>query len=148
MPKTRRHISTKKTENKSSDHIQKKKSTRLKPYQNVISPQDYSNQSEPKSNVRSSKVNSKRNSRVKKQIIRRKEEKSTIERILDKRKGNGDELEYFVKWKGCSDDRNSWESYKNIFPASVVAEYEGRKALERQEQFLSGNKDNTFCKKV
>ena len=141
MPKTRRQISTKKTENKSSDHIQKKKSTRLKSYQNDISSQDNSNQSEPKSNIRSSKVNFKRNSRVKKQIIRRKEDKNTIERILDKRKDNGDELEYFVQWKGCSDNRNSWESYKNIFPASLVAEYEGRKALERQEKFLSGNED-------
>ena len=141
MPKTRRQISTEKTENKSSDLIQKKKSTRLKPYQNDISSQGNSNQSEPKSNIRSSKVNLERNSRVKKQIIRRKEEKNTIERILDKRKDNGDELEYFVQWKGCSDNRNSWESYKNIFPASLVAEYEGRKALERQEQFLSGNED-------
>merc|ERR1712136_587308 len=95
MPKTRRHISTKKTENKSSDHTQKKKSTRLKSYQNVICSQDDSNQSEPKSNVRSSKVNTKRNSRVEKQIIRREEEKNTIERILDKRKDNGEELEYF-----------------------------------------------------
>ena len=144
MPKTRKQTSIKKTKNKSSDHIQKKKSIRLKPYQNDFFLHDNSNQSEPKRNIRSSKANLKRNTRVKKQIIRRNEEKNTIEKILDKRKDNGDELEYCVKWKGCSDDKNSWESFKNIFPASLVAEYEGRKALERQEQFLSGNGNNIF----
>ena len=144
MPKTRRQISIKDTENKSSDHIQKKKSTRLRPHQNEFSLHDNSNKSKPKRNIRSSKANLKRNARVKKQIIQRNEEKNTIEKILDKRKDSGDELEYFVKWKGCSDDKNSWESFKNIFPASLVAEYEGRKALERQEQFLSGNRNSIF----
>ena len=75
MPKTRRQTSIKKTENKSSDHIQKKKSTRLKPYHNDFFLDDDSNQSEPKRNISSSKANLKRNTRVKKQIIRRNEEK-------------------------------------------------------------------------
>ena len=148
MPKSRRQILITKKENKSSDNIRKKKSTRLKPCHNDTSPLDNSNQSEPNSNSRSSIANLKIDSRVKKKIIQRKEEKDKIERILDKRKDNGYGFEYFVKWKGCSDDKNSWESNENISPAYLVAEYEGRKALERQEQFLSGNKDNTLCKKV
>ena len=70
------------------------------------------------------------------------------EQILDKRKDNEDGFQYLVKWKGRADDKNSWESYKNIFPRSLVAEYEGRKALERQEEFLSGNENKFFEEKV
>ena len=79
MPKTRRQISITKKENKSSDNIRSKKSTRLKPCHNDISPLDNSNQSEPNSNSRSSKANLKIDSRVKKQIIQRKQEKDKIE---------------------------------------------------------------------
>ena len=125
MPNTRRQKEITRNKVENQNKFQPKKPTRSGPLQNNI----------PAS------LNSvvKRGCNNKKQLPQRNKKNYLREKILDKRKDKVDGFEYLVKWKGHANDKNSWESYKNIFPPSLVAEYEGRKALERQEEFLSGN---------
>ena len=92
-----------------------------------------------KSNLELSKSISMSTSHDKKPNALIKDGNNVIETILDKRKKNSEDFEYLVKWKGHSQSKSTWEPLKNIRPASLVAEYEGRKALERQEAFLCGS---------
>ena len=92
-----------------------------------------------KSNSELSKSMSMSNSHDRKQNRLIKDGRKVIETILDKRKKGIEDFEYLIKRKGYSEDESTWEPLKNILPASLVAEYEGRKALERQEAFLCGS---------
>ena len=43
------------------------------------------------------------------------EEEFEVERVMDERRGDGDAVEYYVKWKGWPEDDSTWE------PASALA---------------------------
>lgn len=52
------------------------------------------------------------------------EEEYVVEKVVDKRTGKNNAIEYLVKWQGYRDSENTWEPAKNLKSSQLIADFE------------------------
>jgi chromobox protein 1 len=53
-----------------------------------------------------------------------------VEKILDKRIVENNQVEYFIKWFGYDEDDATWEPEENVFCKDLIEQYESNKKLQ------------------
>lgn len=61
------------------------------------------------------------------------EEEYVVEEIIDKRIVNG-KVQYYLKWKGYTNDDNTWEPQENLECPDLIAEFERNWEKKQQEK--------------